>query len=147
MNTKIDMRTGTLLLIFMGALAFTGCKKKDHKNILTSKTWKRGMTDKNPATNPDGNVLYYAVQDCDKDDTFKFGTNGQLMLNRGEDKCDPDEVETEVLSYTIDRSAKKITIDGMKYDLLEESNNQIKLALFIPYSTGYQNRTFIFLLQ
>jgi len=126
---------------------FSGCKKDSKKtaDILTSKTWKIGLTDKNPSTNPQGSIMYNPAPNCTMDDTFKFGPDGKLVLNRNTEKCGQNELQTETQTYTINRATKKLTIDGMEFNLAEESNIQIKYYAAIPSTTGFVNM--IFLLQ
>ena len=143
------MKSKYLSLLIVLLFAFSSCKKdnKQPANILTSKTWKMGLVDENPATNPPGNILYYPVQDCDKDDTFKFTPDGNLIIDRGTDKCSLDELLTETQTYTLNRSTKELVINGVKFTLAEESTSQIKYYAQIPtpFSTNYQY--LIFLLQ
>lgn len=141
------MKIKVLIVILFVSITFSNCRKdkQDPPQTLTSKIWKRGLTDINPSTNPHGKVIYYAVKNCEKDDTFKFGTNGKLILNRNEDKCDPDKSQIASKSYVIDRAAKKLVINGTEYTLAEVSKNQIKYYSAIPAGTGYEY--LIFLLQ
>lgn len=139
------MKTKTLIIVALSLFTFSNCKKdnKSSINILISKTWKKGLTDKNPSTNPSERVLYKAVQDCEKDDTFKFGTGGNLIVNRNSDKCDPNELQNETYTYTLNRTTKELVINGTKYVLAEESNNQIKYYAAIPSQTGYDYLVFL----
>lgn len=128
-------------------MGFSNCKKdsESSSNVLTLKTWQRGLNDKNPSTNPAGTVLYYPVQNCEKDDTFKFGTDGNLILNRNAAKCDQSESQIETKAYTLNRTTKEFVIDGTKFTLAEESNSQIKYYAPIPTPTGFQY--LVYLLQ
>lgn len=140
MNTAIPLRTWTYFLLTLSIFMLSGCQKDDNssaKNILTSKVWKRGLTDKNISTNPYGGTVYYSVKDCEKDDTFEFDADGGLTLKRNENKCIFYEPEAEVLSYTLNRKTKKLTIDGNVYLLLEESADQIKYCTVLPPIGSY----------
>jgi hypothetical protein len=142
------MRTNILTIAALSLFTlftFSGCKK-DNKNstdIFTSKTWKRGLTDKNPSTNPPGKVLYNPVQNCEKDDTFKFATDGSFIVNRNAEKCDPDELQNETDTYTLNTTTKEFVINGVSYTLAEESANQIKYYVAIPSQTGYNYMVFL----
>lgn len=103
------------------------------------------MVDKNPSTNPSGRVLYYAVQNCEKDDTFIFGSNKELIVNQGTNKCVNEEPATTTLLYTYNESSKELIIDGIKYTIAEESKDQIKYYTYIPSATG--NDYLVFLLE
>ncbi len=148
------MKNKYLALVVLIGLTLSSCKKdsKSSFNTLLSKTWKRALADKNPSTNPaspsgtiNSSIVYYAVQDCEKDDTFKFDTDGRLIFKRNIEKCDPMEQSDEVQSYTIDRVKKELTINGVKYILAEESKDQIKYYALLP---SYNDpRYLVFLLQ
>lgn len=141
------MKINLLAVFALTFLTFSACKK-DNKNSsdpLTSRTWKRGMNDKNTSTNPKGTVSYYAVKNCEKDDTFKFGSDGNLFLNRSSDQCEPNESQTETQTYTLNRTTKELVINGTKFTLAEESDSQIKYYAVLPPHTGFQY--LIFLLQ
>ena len=112
-------------------------------SVLTSKTWKRGMVDKNPSTNPYGGVQYYPVQNCEKDDTFKFGSNNKLAINQGTNKCNSNEPATKTVSYSYTDSNKELIIDGTKYIVAEESKAQIKYYAPVPTSGGFSNVVFL----
>lgn len=154
MQKTLNMKSGFFLRPFIFLLLtpviFTlpACKKdtgNPPKNILSSKTWKRGLTDKNPSTNPPGKIIYYAVKDCEKDDTFKFDPDGELTLNRNNSQCNPDEQKVALLTYALQEETKKLTIDGTDYILLEESKNQVKYGAALSSGTG--NEYLVFLLQ
>ena len=138
-------------IILLAALLSFGllsrCGKEDNKspNILTAKTWKRGIKDQNPSTNPPGDVRYSPVKDCEDDDLFTFNTKGQLIIKRGDHKCNPDEATKAILQYTINRKEQTLTINGIHYTLAEESKNQIKFYTPIPTGSGVEY--LIYLLQ
>lgn len=142
------MKIKLYLIVVLFSLTLLHCKKDDKTSptsILTSKVWHRGFTDLNPATNPPGNAIYHAVKDCERDDTFTFGVDGKLTLDRGDDACDPGEAQVERELYTIDRPAKELVIAGTTYTLAEESSEQIKYYANIPSGTGFES--LVFLLQ
>lgn len=129
------------LLTYLFVIIFTlsGCKKKsgDTADILNSKIWKKALTDKNPSTNPPGKILYNSVQNCEKDDTFKFESNGNLKVNRNANKCDQNELSEEIQTYTINRASKELVINGTKFTLAEESYDQLKYYAPLSSETGY----------
>lgn len=134
------MKHKLLPLFSILGLCFFSCKKDkiNDSSILTSTTWKWSMVDKTPSINPShGNVLYYPVKDCEKDDSFNFGSNGNLTINRGTDQCNENESKTESQKYILDQSSKKITINGTTYTLLEETKQQIKYYATLPNTTGF----------
>jgi len=141
------MKKELLPFILIPIFLLTNCKKDNSSlsDILISKSWKRALNDNNPSTNPSDNVIYYVVQNCEKDDTFKFNSDGKLALNRNTDKCDESETQNVTQTYTINRTKKELVIEGTKYTLAEETNSQIKYYTVIPSATGLQYQ--IFLLQ
>ena len=141
------MKIYQLLITVLVTIALSSCTREndDQKNILMSKTWKRAKADLNPATNPRGPILYYAVQNCETDDTFIFNEDGTLTINRNNDKCSQNEVQNESQSYSLNRQSKVLIIDGTTYTLAEESNQQIKYYAVVPATNGFQY--LIFLLQ
>lgn len=141
------MKINHLALVAVFMLAFANCKKNADQPAtwLTSKIWKRALIDKDPSTNPQGANIYYAVQNCEKDDTFKFGTDGNLAINRGAQKCELNEQQNETQTYSVDRAKKELIINGVKFTLTEETTEQIKYYATVPFATGYQQ--LIFLLQ
>jgi hypothetical protein len=142
------MKINFFLIITFYLVAFSNCKKDDEgsANTITSKIWKRGIVDLNPSTNPSGEFLYDPVRACDKDDSFKFGTDGNLVINRNTVKCDEAELQNDTLAYTINRTTKELIIDSVKYTLVEESSKQIKYYVRAPSSANF-NRYIIILLQ
>lgn len=132
------MKIYQLPVLLMAVFFCLQCKKDNQQtNTLTVNKWKRGLIDKNVASNPHGRILYYAVLDCQKDEELRFNPGGTLIITYGADKCDPDEPENEVLPYTYNRAGKELVIDAVKYTLAEETENQIKYYAVVPSATGY----------
>lgn len=128
-------------------LTLSNCKKDSESapNLLTSKTWKYGLIDKNPSTNPPGANAYYAVHDCEKDDTFKFGSDGKSERFSNTNNCGVNEPPVLTRTYTYNSKTKELTINGDKFTIAEESNSQIKYYIPITRTNGVEN--LIFLLQ
>ena len=85
-------------------IAFSNCKKEEQLSaILTSKTWKRGSVDLNPSTNPEGVNQYYPILNCHTDDRYMLRKDGNLVIDRGTNKCGPNKIQTETLLCSIDR--------------------------------------------
>lgn len=147
-NNHWIVKSSTTILFTFLSLVFVNCDKNNNvpEDILSSKVWNRAIIDLNSSTNPSGEVSYYLVSDCELDDSFNFKSDGTLVINRNENKCDPNEIQYDTLSYSIDRTNKELVIDGFTYTLLEESLNQIKYSALVPYGTSF-GKTQIFLLQ
>ena len=91
----------------------SACKKdsSDPKDLLVSKTWRPSLKDKNQDTNPaTDEILYYAVQECEKDDTYRFQTNGKLVKVYGGQKCVDDQPVSETLDYSMDVQSGYISV-------------------------------------
>lgn len=132
------MKTKILSFLVLFTFVFLSCKKnEDNASVsLTSKTWKRTLVDKNTATNPSGSVMYYARQDCEKDDTFKFGEDAKLIINKGSSKCDASEAQTVTENYSFNATTKELVINGDKFTLAEISKTQLKYYTPLPPVSG-----------
>jgi len=138
---------GLKIVFAIYLITLSNCKKEEHlSDILASKTWKRGSVDLNPSTNPIGEHQYYPIWNCDTDDRYTFRKDGNLVIERGTNKCDSNEIQTETLLYSIDRETNKLIIDSTTYILAEESENQIKYYIAVPNGTNLTNYV-IYLLQ
>ena len=138
--------------IFILLMCFYSCGSKDknvsNENILTSKSWKRGMTDRNSSTNPTSNsqeILYAAIPSCQQDDVLQFNSDGKLVINNGSDKCSTDEQATQTVNYSYDKTNNELTIDGVKYKVAEMTSSQIKYYAELSSQTGYSY--IVYLLQ
>jgi hypothetical protein len=142
---KTKNRTGLFFCLL--PVIFLSCKKenKDDLEILTSKTWKYGLTDHNMATNPPGVILYHAVQTCEQDDRLVFKPDGRLIINRGYVQCNSSEKAIDTVSYSYDKFNKKLTVDGVVYIIAGESTSQIKYYIATPSASGYN--WIVFLLE
>jgi hypothetical protein len=134
-------------LISLAFLTLLACNKDEDSSstTITSKIWKIALIDKNPSTNPQGTISYYAVLDCEKDDTFKFESNGNLIIYRGASKCEVNETQNITQTYTLNRANKELVINGTRFILLEESKDQIKYYAVLPMVS--ETSSMIFLLQ
>lgn len=141
------MKKRLILLLSLCVLLFSNCDKDntEHENILLTKTWKRGLIDKNPKSNPLEKIIYYPVRECEKDDTFKFNSNNTLTINKGLDKCNPTESSSETIKYSYDNLKNELIMDGTKYTVTEESNGQIKYFAPLSPATGFAY--FVYILE
>jgi hypothetical protein len=128
------MKTKLLCLILL-ILTVSSCKKEEKINdpisLLTSKPWK-------PSRHYTFMWLPY-----DYDDTYKFGIN-QLIIDKGAVKSpytspqNPQiETQTETVDYQIDLTNKTLSLDGITYEIIELSENQLQLGYGLPHSSGY----------
>lgn len=145
------MKKTRQILVFATLLVFTtflSCKKDENEetiNIITSKAWKFGLTDLNKHTNPSGTPNYYPVLECEKDDTFTFKTDGTMVRTFGAKKCGDSKETSKTVNYSFDKDTRALTIDGVKYSVLEENKSQLKYVLATATTMGVSNE--IYLLQ
>ncbi|WAC40092.1 hypothetical protein [Pedobacter sp. SL55] len=126
--------------------SFIGCKKDENEEIIdviTSKTWKFGLTDLNTHTNPSGSNTYYAVLECEQDDTFTFKADGTLVRNFSTKKCEGDVGASKTVNYSYNKEIKELTIDGVKYSVVEENRSQLKYILTTPATSGVSNKIYL----
>jgi hypothetical protein len=131
------------LLNLMVCFLILGCKKDKAKeldplDILTSKTWKYSLVDKNPSSSGvDINIPFNVMADCFKDNTFQFTKDGMVILNTGKVKCVDGEKEVITSTYTFNKETKELTVGGTKSIVLELTKNQFKYKAPVPHNTGY----------
>jgi hypothetical protein len=140
--------TRPLILFTLIISTLVGCKKEKetvNSSLITSKLWKKGTTDKNPSTNPNGVILYESVSECQLDDTYKFNTDGTLTIQHGSSKCNANEPGTETLKYSYNSTTHELTINNVKYSVAEESASQLKYFASVPVQSTVSY--LVFLLQ
>lgn len=139
------MEKKLLLILALFGVFVSGCKQEDEKpeDLLLNKTWKRTRSDKNNLTNPSGKILYAAVLNCQKDDRYKFNADGTLNITSGTEKCAVDEFASKTVSYSHNEATREFIIDGIKYTLAEESENQIKYYAALPSESGSDYMVFM----
>lgn len=121
---------------------FLACKKDENEeiiDILTSKAWRFGLKDLNASTNPAGNNIFFAVPECEQDDTFTFRADGKMIRAYGAKKCDGNTAANKTVDYSFNKQTKELTIDGVKYTVVEENKTQFKYYAVIPNATGFNN--------
>lgn len=144
---KKQSRVLAFSVLFLFVLVFA-CKKDENEeiiDIITSKAWKFGKTDLNTHTNPSGNNSYYAVLECEQDDTFTFKADGTMVRTFGAKKCDGDVGTSKTVNYSYNKESKELIIDDVKYTVAEENKSQLKYVLVTPATSGVSNK--IYLLQ
>lgn len=112
------------LSIFISLLILTtiGCKDeetapiKTRTDLLTVSPWKLKAVIVEPGIDFLGTIItdFYAqvYEDCDKDNTEKYNTNGTIVYDEGKEKCDPTRPQTETSSWRFDANETKIILDS-----------------------------------
>lgn len=138
-----------LLVVVAIAATFYACTKEDTidnattaERLLKSREWKPSVIDLNPVTSPAGKLLYNPVLECQKDDIYKFSKDS-ITVSKGETLCESSETGYQV-SYSMDFSRRKITINGIEYMLGEVTATQLKYYLRVPSESGYDYQVFLF---
>lgn len=138
MNKKF---TKSLILLSLFAASLTACKKdkdeepkeKTRTEILTAKEWK--YVDYGEDTNNDGTLSQSEsyLETCEVDDTYKFNTDGTIVIKPNSVTCDPDDAtetitwkfqnnETEMVLST-GRLVKIKTLNETSFELTSEPAN------------------------
>jgi hypothetical protein len=126
------MRKLTLLFLAISMAAFvSSCKKEESSTpannnntgggsnltkteMLTAKKWKLvGLT-------VGGADFYSQFDDCDKDDTFEYKTDGTYIEDEGATKCDPSDpqvITTATWKFTDNET--KLEADGVTATIKE----------------------------
>ncbi|TDQ07117.1 hypothetical protein [Pedobacter metabolipauper] len=140
-----------IILGLIVAVLTLGSCKKDKKTdletpltLLTAKSWKPALVDKNPGTNPANKNLYHAPLNCELDDAYQFDVNKKLNLKRGSSQCDADESVEEWTDYSVDFDKGQITIKGTTFLIAEISATQLKYYFPTNSSAAVDNVVFIF---
>ena len=131
MKTKCQIYTLVALLLF----AFVGCKKdsaspssnSSKTSIITSKSWR--VT--NLKVSLGSVVLLDQLQGmptCELDNVIKFATAGTYSVEEGATKCDPSDPNiVDNGTWKLESNETKFNLDGELLDVVEISNNIIKL--------------------
>lgn len=110
-NTKL-----ILTAFIMLALATTSCKKsstpgKSAAELLTQKTWLYQTSgidaDRNGTIDTADDT-----DDCEKDNSFTFNTNGSGVMDEGATKCDSGDPQTENFSWVLSNNNTQLALTG-----------------------------------
>jgi|GEM_PF-6524485 len=107
------------------AILFTiACKDKNEdgnsvsaREIVLSKTWKRGLEDKTPSVLPSGRSSY--------------------------NDCLENESSVESVSYTYNKESGELVMSGLRYKVLENSKNQVRFNLATASVSRYDNIVYL----
>jgi len=126
-----------LLVVVVGCEKKCEKPKKNSVKILTSKSWRVASEheDKNPSSTPVG-IIYYKVLDCEKDDIWRFGTNGILEINNGTEFCYAEQDTVSRSWYGYDVINNQLIFHSQCWDIIEISENQLKFQRPIVPSAG-----------
>lgn len=151
-GSRNSMSMKKILILLPCLILIAGaCKKERNPNpdakeqaLLLSKGWKYALNDKNPSTNPSGEIVYVAMPACALDDVYKFGIYNQLKVDRGEEKCDPGEERGFDTNYSVDFPTGKVVFEDKEYTLAEVSATQLKFYQTTTLPAGQSHLVLIF---
>jgi hypothetical protein len=117
-------------IILIGSLAFSalivGCEDEeitkvnstnDKTTLLTSLPWRLESMTYSSSVNPTQSVGG-AVEDCMKDDRFKFNTDGKAVRSKGSSLCSDDESKDDETVFW------KFGVNQETLDIRESLNDQ-----------------------
>jgi hypothetical protein len=115
-------------IILIGSLAFSallvGCDKEETKAVvtddktalLTSSQWKMSSMSYSTSTNNSQSVDF-PIDDCMKDDRFKFNTDGKAVRTKGTSLCTDESKEDEIVLW-------KFGVNQQSLDMKESTDNE-----------------------
>ncbi len=130
------MKRIILSIAIIGTL-FSGCKKeettapKSKTELLCAHYWKITAATIDPPLVINGTPItdWFSQMDaCDKDDIVKYNSNNTVITDEGATKCDPASPQTSTGTWSFNSNETIITEDGSNADLLELSENVLKMS-------------------
>lgn len=121
-------------LLLCAAFSLFSCKKDDDesvKDLLTKGTWI--STDYRSDDNNDGELTADEsdFEDCEKDDTTTFSSNGSYSYTDGTDICDPDFPNEGAGNWVLASDDKTLTITedgfGLAFEIVSISSTELVL--------------------
>jgi hypothetical protein len=114
------------LLLAFGVALLSACKKDSdpvaptasRTDMLTAKNWK--LTSENVSITMSGVTLPVStLEDCQKDDAYKFNTDKSLVVDAGANKCDTSDPQKETGTWSFsntDQTKLKMTLPNSIVD-------------------------------
>jgi len=103
----------TLLIVLSSFIILTinSCKKDNEDEpskteLITEKDWKMSSVKMDPGIMGFTDASYY-IEECVKDNQYTFKTNGSIVMNEGDSKCDStaqQEIEEGTWAFNDDQS-------------------------------------------
>jgi hypothetical protein len=122
------MKQITLIIAALAFLTIYSCKKEEKKSktdLLTASAWKP----KSMIYDPIDDVPVDEMEDCEKDDTFKFNVGGTGIKNVGTVKCNQSEPQTEPLTWAFGANETQLIIDGETWSLVTLDANTLVIRI------------------
>ena len=105
------------IFLFLGTMAvLSACKKSDESpatassrtELLTAKSWRLSSATITANGFPVSSSTF--IQDCSKDDTFKFNADKTLVQDAGTIKCNTSDPQTQTGTWALNSDQSKLTI-------------------------------------
>ncbi len=141
-----------LTRIFFLFFLFSACEKDDEIIQTTSKTdllsngqWKITMYTLTPPMDLDGDGIadsdgLAAMDACQRDNLFKFSRNGTLTIDEGLTKCNPNDPQQEISTWSFRNNETEIIIDGTTGLLQELTPSRMRVQ--VNFGNGKGDFTF-----
>jgi hypothetical protein len=84
-------------------------------DAILNKNWQTTVFTVDPGINLGGTVitdLYAQWEDCDKDDLFRFSSDGNIIDDEGALKCDASDPQTVTRKWSANSTGTIITLTG-----------------------------------
>lgn len=119
-------------LLALAALS-TACKKEEEpapskESQLMAKNWQ--ITDHLQIIGTQTPSVYAQMQDCVKDNLYRFSTNNVLSRDEGATKCFTSSPQTDTIYWTMTGEASLITVwdlDTTRYTIESVNETQMRL--------------------
>lgn len=103
-----------LLLLLGTTTVLSACKKSgdsptsSRTDLLTAKSWRLSTATVTAGGFPVPSSTF--IQDCNKDDSFKFNVDKTLVQDAGASKCNPTDPQTLTGTWALNSDQSKLTI-------------------------------------
>jgi hypothetical protein len=119
LKNKIMKQLRTLAILLSAIVAFSSCEEEEDQSkeaLLTGKNWKKSAEVISPAIEIEEGVFitdfYQQYEDCYKDNTIKFNTNGTGAEDEGSTKCSSSDPQTIPGQWVFNSDKTVITISN-----------------------------------
>ena len=107
------LTTQLALILIAACLLQVSCKKDDAPvpadtlTLLQNKNWKLTAATES-SVNGVIDVYHDVLEDCNRDDLFRFNPGGAFVLDEGPTKCDPGDVQSQPGTWSYTESTKTL---------------------------------------
>jgi len=146
------MKYSLLIIVGLSAFIFASCKKDeapaplDKRQLLTVSVWKydTAAIDANNDGVMDAPIPADMIEDCAKDNTVTFASNGTGISDEGAMKCDSEDPQSTPFTWTLGEDESTITFNGNliagidgTFKLIALTDSKMELSKIIEVFPGY----------